>query len=206
MWHMEDVILRLICLGVGYGFGNFLTAEVVARIVEGKSARKIGTGNPGVANIAAQLGVPAGLAVLAGDILKTAAACLICGNAVPRLEHLAVLYAGFGVVLGHDFPLWGRGWGGKGVAVTCTWLILYLPVTGVLCCLAGGALTLGLGYLPLGAVAIALAAVPMAWLQYGTESGLLMGAAALVMVSRHFRGLQRIVKGEERRFFFGREP
>ena len=41
------------------------------------------------------------------------------------------------------------------MAVSCTWLILYLPITGALCCLAGGGAVLLSGYLPLGAVLIA---------------------------------------------------
>ncbi len=58
-----------------------------------------------------------------------------CG---PELGHTALLYGGLGAVLGHNWPIWHKGRGGKGVAVTCAWLMLYLPVTGVLCCLAGG--------------------------------------------------------------------
>ena len=48
------------------------------------------------------------------------------------------------------------------MAVTCAWLMLYLPVTGVLCCLAGGVAVLLTGYLPVGAVLIAALAVPVA--------------------------------------------
>ena len=67
------VFLRLLCLAAGYLFGCFLTAEVVARCTAGESARQIGSGNPGMANIMTHLGKRAGLLVLAGDVLKTAA-------------------------------------------------------------------------------------------------------------------------------------
>lgn len=66
------VFLRLLCLAAGYLFGCFLTAEVVARCTAGESARQIGSGNPGMANIMTHLGKRAGLLVLAGDVLKTA--------------------------------------------------------------------------------------------------------------------------------------
>lgn len=202
MLHMEDIVLRGVCLLIGYGFGNFLTAELVSRAVTGQSAREIGTGNPGMANIMMHVGKGAGLVVLLGDILKTAAACWACWMvASPRIGQAALLYGGLGAVLGHNFPLWGRGWGGKGVTVTCTWLILCLPLTGALCCLAGGALVVYLGYLPLGAVVIPALAVPIAWVQFGRESGLVMLVAALLMLSRHYRGLRRIARGEEPRFF-----
>ena len=50
------LFLRGLCLLAGYLFGGFLTAEVVARCTAGVSARDIGTGNPGMANIATHLG------------------------------------------------------------------------------------------------------------------------------------------------------
>ena len=132
------LFLRGLCLLAGYLFGGFLTAEVVARCTAGVSARDIGTGNPGMANIATHLGKKAGLLVLSGDVIKTAAACWFCHQLAPELGLTALLYGGLGAVLGHNWPIWYKGRGGKGVAVTCAWLMLYLPVTGVLCCLAGG--------------------------------------------------------------------
>lgn len=202
MIHHQALEYRLVCLAVGYGFGSLLTAELVAKLVSGQSARQIGDGNPGMANIMMHLGKAAGLAVLAGDLLKTAAACGVSYFvAAPQIGRAALLYAGLGAILGHNHPLWSRGRGGKGVAVTCAWLVLYLPVTGALCCLGGGLLVLWLGYLPLGAAVIPLAAIPFAWLQYGTEGGLGMTAAAIMMLLRHRQGLGRIRRGEEPRFF-----
>lgn len=87
-----------------------------------------------MANIMTHLGKRAGLLVLAGDVLKTAAACWFCWQLAPELHLTALLYGGFGAVLGHNWPFWNHGHGGKGVAVTCAWLMLYLPVTG--CCAA----------------------------------------------------------------------
>lgn len=156
------LFLRGLCLLAGYLFGGFLTAEVVARCTAGVSARDIGTGNPGMANIATHLGKKAGLLVLSGDVIKTAAACWFCHQLAPELGLTALLYGGLGAVLGHNWPIWYKGRGGKGVAVTCAWLMLYLPVTGVLCCLAGGVAVLLTGYLPVGAVLIAALAVPVA--------------------------------------------
>lgn len=164
--HPDALAARLACILLGYLFGSFLTAEVVARVVSGKSARQLGTGNPGMANIMAQLGKGAGLLTLAGDTLKTVAACGAAYYATaPLIGQASILYAGLGAVLGHNYPAWAGFRGGKGVAVTCVWLVLYLPFWGTLCCIAGGALVLWLGYLPLGAVVIpALAILPACFL------------------------------------------
>ena len=41
--HPDALAARLACILLGYLFGSFLTAEVVARVVSGKSARQLGT-------------------------------------------------------------------------------------------------------------------------------------------------------------------
>ena len=68
-------------------------------------------------------------------------------------------------------------------------------------CLAGGVAVLLTGYLPVGAVLIAALAVPVGWLQYGTEAGAVLALNAVIMVTRHWAGLQRIHRGEELQFF-----
>ena len=196
------ILLRILCLAAGILFGSFLTAEYVARRLTGQSARALGSGNPGMANIMATLGKGPGFAVLAGDVAKTVLACALCRLVLaPQLGHTAILYAGAGAILGHNYSLFHKGRGGKGVAVTCTWLILYLPVTGALCCLAGGLAVLVWGYLPLGAVLIPALAVPVAFVQYGAEGGVIMLLAAAMMLWRHKNGLHRIFSGEEKQFF-----
>ena len=176
-------------------------------ITDGTRDYRNTTGNPGMANIMAQLGKGAGLLTLAGDTLKTVAACGAAYYATaPLIGQASILYAGLGAVLGHNYPAWAGFRGGKGVAVTCVWLVLYLPFWGTLCCIAGGALVLWLGYLPLGAVVIPALAILPAWLSYGPESGILTLALAIIMFSRHYHGLLRIRQGTEPRFFQRRNP
>lgn len=191
---------RLICLLTGYAFGCFLTGELVARRRTGAGADRLGTGNPGMANLAHELGLGWGLLVLLGDVLKTALACLIAwllsGAALGRL---ALLWTCLGAVLGHNFPFWQRFQGGKGVAVTCAGLILYAPLWGTAACLTGLGVTLATDWLPLGAVVIPAVFLPLACLFHGGEAGVLAAALTGLMVSRHYHGLGRILRGEEPR-------
>ena len=80
-------------------------------------------------------------------------------------------------------------------------LILSSPLWGTLACLIGLAVTLLSGWLPLGAVVIPALFVPPAFAFHGREAGLLALILALVMLSRHIRGLGRILRGEEARKF-----
>lgn len=199
---MDHWELAVICTVIGYLCGCFLTAELAARLAEGKSASEIGSGNPGMANIMANLGKKAGFFVLAGDVGKTLIAFgvswLLAGGLLGRETFL---WAGLGVVLGHNFPFWKKFRGGKGVAVTCTWLIFFMPVWGTVSCLAGGAVVLATGYLPLGAVLIPLLGTCFAFFSQGIMAGIFFLLSFLLMLSRHYRGLLRIVRGTEERKF-----
>ena len=81
------------------------------------------------------------------------------------------------------------------MAVTCAALILFSPLWGTAACLSGLAVTLLSGWLPLGAVVIPALFVPPAFLCHGREAGLLALILALIMLSRHIRGLGRILRG-----------
>ena len=190
---------RIFCLLIGYLCGCFLTAEVVTRASTGKSASEIGSGNPGMANVMSNVGKKQGVIVLVGDILKTALAMglsyLLFHGAIGAMS---LHWAGLGAVLGHNFPFWKRFRGGKGVTVTCVWLILGFGGPGIACTLVGALAVFLTGWLPLGAVLIALTAVPMAFATTGVEAGLLACVCCVLMFSRHWHGLRRIARGEER--------
>lgn len=193
---------RMLCLLIGYAFGCFLTGELVARCRTGAGAGQLGSGNPGMANVAHELGLRWGLLVLLGDILKTALADLVCARLFGgRLGWLALLWTCLGAALGHNFPFWRGFRGGKGVAVTCAGLILFSPLWGTAACLTGLGVTVITGWLPLGAVVIPAVFLPLAVLFHGWEAGALAAALTGLMVNRHYHGLGRIARGEEPRKF-----
>lgn len=192
---------RFLCICIGYFSGSILTAELVARKMTGRSARQLGSGNPGMTNIMLHLGKKAGFLVLAGDMAKTLSALFLSFRCFGgQIGRASLLWGGLGTILGHNFSAFSHLKGGKGVAVTCTWLIICMPLWGTLCCLSGGLVCLITGYLPLGAVLIPFLSIIPGFLQ-GKESGFSMTAASLMMFFRHRNGLKRMLYGQEKRFF-----
>lgn len=110
----------LICLGLGYCFGCFSTSYVIGR-ANSIDIRKYGSGNAGTTNTLRTLGMKAGLLTFLGDAIKAIIPILlvylILFPDTPYVKLLA-LYAGLGVVLGHNFPFWLHFKGGKGIAAT----------------------------------------------------------------------------------------
>ncbi|MBR1901297.1 MAG: glycerol-3-phosphate acyltransferase [Lachnospiraceae bacterium] len=197
---------KALCLLIGYLFGCILTAELIVKHKTGKSVSEFGTGNPGMANVMRIFGFRTGAAVLAGDLAKTVAAVLICcvlfgrSSILPSgkpLGQYAVLWAGLGAALGHNWPVWRRMRGGKGVAVTCMTIFLFSPLWGLISDAAGMLVVFRTGYLPLGAVVITTLFTVFAGIFYGAEAAIPAFALALIMLSRHYPGLIRSFKGTE---------
>ena len=113
---------------LGYLAGSFPTADLVSKYATGRSGgvglRAAGSGNPGAVNAATVLGRKWGLAVLAGDMIKGIAACLL--GRVVASDNGAYL-AGTTAVAGHCYPAWS-GFGGGGVATSfATTLVCFPP-------------------------------------------------------------------------------
>lgn len=109
---------RVFCLALGYVFGLFQTGYLYGR-AHGIDIRSQGSGNSGTTNALRVMGKKAGLIVFAGDFFKTLIPCLLVRFFVGDGElytHLLVLYTGFGVTLGHNFPFYLKFKGGKGIA------------------------------------------------------------------------------------------
>ncbi len=190
---------RIISLLIGYLLGNFMTAEFVTRRLTGKPCSELGTtGNPGMANVMANLGFKAGISVLIGDLAKCAAACgisyLLFGESS---GNIVVLYAGIGATLGHDFPVFmNRGKGGKGVAVSCLAIFLFSPLWGLLANIFGMLVTFATKYLCIGGAALpAFYVIPM-FLFYGPEEGFLSLGLALLCLYKHWSVIRKIPTGE----------
>lgn len=111
------IVARIIALLIGYGFGLFQTGYLYGKS-KGIDIRQQGSGNAGTTNSLRVLGWKAGIITFAGDLLKAVFAVLLVklifhgtyGADTKVLE----LYAGFGTVLGHNFPCYLQFRGGKG--------------------------------------------------------------------------------------------
>ena len=112
---------RHICLGIGYVFGLFQTGYIYGRM-HGMDIRKHGSGNAGSTNALRTMGVKAGAITLLGDCFKCVIAVLVVrgifASRCPEILPLLSLYAGFGAVLGHNYPFYLGFKGGKGIAAT----------------------------------------------------------------------------------------
>lgn len=105
----------------GYLFGLLQTGYFYGKM-HGMDIRQHGSGNSGATNALRVMGKKAGLVVFLGDAFKALIPCtlvrvILGGRAdYAGTAYLYMLYLGFGVILGHNFPFYMHFKGGKGIA------------------------------------------------------------------------------------------
>ena len=113
--------MRIISLLIGYGCGLFQTSYIYGRM-KGIDIREKGSGKAGTTRALRTLGKKAGIIVMVGDIVKCILAAVIVwllfGRNHPELDYLLRTWAGFGCIMGHNYPFYMGFRGGKGVACT----------------------------------------------------------------------------------------
>ncbi|HKL99390.1 MAG TPA: glycerol-3-phosphate 1-O-acyltransferase PlsY [Mobilitalea sp.] len=119
----------IICLCMGYLFGCFSTGFLIGKINK-VDIRKYGSGNSGTTNALRTLGAKAGIFTLLGDMFKAIIPILLVRLVFFKNDNFTLLlslYAGLGVVIGHNYPFWLGFKGGKGIAATSGVMVAFDP-------------------------------------------------------------------------------
>lgn len=194
----------LICLFVGYGFGCISTGYIVGKFYH-VDIRDYGSGNIGTTNTMRTLGKKAGAVTYLGDVLKAFIPMFLFRYAVFSQEEYADLlglYAGLGVVLGHNYPFWLHFKGGKGIAVTSGVMAAHDPL-GIPLYIAAFAISVAITkYVSVGSLVIAtIFPLWIAIMDHGKEHFLHTLIVSLVFTAlafyRHKENLIRIRNGNE---------
>lgn len=113
---------RIGCIILGYLIGCIQTAYFVGKCTNNIDIREHGSGNSGATNALRVLGLKAGIITFIGDFLKACIAIYVC-KYIFNWDELTAVYAGIGVITGHNWPFYLKFKGGKGIAATLGTLI-----------------------------------------------------------------------------------
>ncbi len=186
-------LIHVLALFGGYLLGSIPFGLVLTRLAGMGDIRDIGSGNIGATNVLRTGNKPLALATLLLDSGKGAAAALILG----AFDPLAALIGGGAAILGHNFPIWLKFKGGKGVATTLGVLIAVSWPVGLAACATWLLTAVVFRYSSLAAL-VALAASPFyAWWISGPEVAVLAALLAILSIIRHHENVARLLKGEE---------
>jgi glycerol-3-phosphate acyltransferase PlsY len=129
------VLQFVFILAAGYFIGSFPTAYVVVRYKAGVDIRKSGSGNVGARNTFDVTGSKyLGVVVLLLDASKGAIATLL-PFAFPWGSPVLAIVGGMGAIAGHNYPVWLRFHGGRGLATAAGVMLIFGWIYIVLWCL-----------------------------------------------------------------------
>lgn len=164
----------------------------------GVDLRRTGSGNIGATNVLRSAGKGAALMTLLADILKGTAAV-----AAGKIFGLGPLYEGLmglSAIAGHDFSVFLRFRGGKGVATSVGVMLIYAPPAGILTIILWLAAVGVSRYSSLGAlVSFALLPATMVVTGYAGEKLVLSVIISLLLIARHAGNIKRLLNKTERR-------
>lgn len=126
---VNEVLTSIIVFLIGYLFGSIPSAYLVTRIATGKDIRRIGGGNVGGLNVFREVGIGAAAMVAVIDLSKGMAAVAIAYWAL-HLQPVYVFLVGLGAVTGHNWMVWLKFGGGKGMGPMMGALFLIMPIYG----------------------------------------------------------------------------
>jgi len=202
-------MIRILCLIIGYFIGCIQTAYIVGRRKANVDIRELGSGNAGTTNITRVFGLKTGLLVLFMDILKAVIAFLLCGAifAFTGTDKLILgFYAGMGVVLGHNYPVFLKFKGGRGIASSMGVMLCVDWRMALIIAAIGIFLIVMTRFVSLGSI-VMLILFPISELLWhrGAESIVLAFILTALALFRHKGNIQRLLNGTERKFDFAKK-
>ncbi len=188
--------IDLIAAILSYLLGSIPFGLVLTKLTGAGDLRQIGSGNIGATNVlrTGRKGLAAATLILDGG--KGAVAVLIAQH---TQSFEVALIAGLFAVLGHNFPVWLKFKGGKGVATSLGVLLAISWPTGLFACATWLLVAWLFRYSSLAAL-VGLAVAPIyAWWLVGPQEAWLALILAVLIFIRHHANIRRLINGEESR-------
>lgn len=193
-------MFKILCIVIGYFIGCIQSAYFVGKLFGHIDIREHGSGNAGSTNVLRVLGVKAGALTFLADLMKSVLAVVLCRVLFQTQDTVFVtLYAGLGVVLGHNWPVFLKFKGGKGVASTIGLVLalLNLPIIAISYGI-GIATVLLTKYVSVGSILFSISLpILFAIFEYGIEAILLAVVFMLLIIYKHIPNIKRLANGTE---------
>lgn len=182
---------------IAYFIGNFSSAYILGKLYKKKDIRNYGSGNAGATNALRVFGLKIGIIAFIFDILKGFIAVKV-GKSIMGFD--GGLVAGLFVVIGHNWPIFLKFKGGKGIASSLGVMLYLNPSTTIICMIIGFSIIAKTRYVSLGSI-VATGLVPIVGLFMKKPFDLKFFLFTIILASmailRHRSNIRRLLAGEE---------
>ena len=206
-----EVVLRMCGAALaGYLLGSVPFGVLAGRFFGDRDPREYGSGKTGATNVLRTLGRGPAAFVLIGDVLKGVLAVLLArlvlfgGHTDPNLQGAAEAVAGFCAIIGHNYSIFIRFKGGRGVLTGAGAMVVMSPfatLIGFFCAFIPIAIT---RYVSLGSILGATGSVVTEFVLLLTHHDSLphfifILVGGLIVIVSHRDNIDRLLKGTERK-------
>jgi len=193
-------MIRILFSLASYLAGAVPFGMIIARKVADMDITQRGSGNIGATNVARELGLKWGLLTLLLDLLKGFIPVSLFAVFSPN-QDLGLAVIGLSALLGHQFSVFKKFRGGKGVA---TALGVYLALAPLSTLVAVVVFVLTVAVSKFVSLSSLLSACIMPVLFVFTGRGWVLITASILMAGliclKHRENIQRLIRGEERKW------
>ncbi|MBR2452652.1 MAG: glycerol-3-phosphate 1-O-acyltransferase PlsY [Clostridia bacterium] len=203
---MELIFYNLAILIVAYLLGSINTSIIVSKIMIGDDIRNHGSGNAGATNTLRTVGKKGALFVVLGDVLKTVIAIVVARLISPD-NNQATYIAGIGAVLGHNFPVYFKFRGGKGIIVSTVAMLFADSIIGLFVVIISIGIMAASRYVSLGSISGAVLFVVFSIIFHGQTPDFIVFALILAVLAiyMHRGNIKRLLSGTENKLSFGKK-
>ena len=201
-------VYPLFALG-SYLIGSIPFSLLVGRRLRGVDIREYGSGKTGFTNSLRTLGIGPSLVVFLGDLAKGAAPVLVARSLSPHASLQVV--AAVCTVAGHDWPVFAKFKGGRGVTTSLGATTAMVPPVGLALLVLGAVLLYIYRYVSLTSILTTLTGAILVWLlvilgRAPRSYSVWASVAAPLIVILHRDNLERLRNGTEPKIGQGAKP
>jgi len=208
------MFILVLCAILGYLAGSVPFGLVLCYLAGYGDIRKIGSGNIGATNVLRTGNKWLALATVLLDAFKAGIAAYIAYKLVPQfqlnssaehpvfLNELASLIAGTCGILGHNFPIWLKFKGGKGVASSFGFILITQPIVALIAFGVWLIMAFAFRYSSLAALTAAAAVPVIAFFICPPIYAVFYTGIAILVIARHHANIKRLLNGEESKISF----
>ena len=179
---------------IAYLIGSFSPGISFSRGL-GRDIRDEGSKSSGATNAFRVMGVKIGLLTFLGDFLKATIALWI-GRLLAGEQ--GALTAGFYVVIGHNWPVYYRFRGGKGIACSIAVMLWLFPIEALIALLAALLVVIFTKYVSLASLSFLFICAVAVSITHGLiPNGCIVFLLFALALFQHRSNLKRLMKGEE---------
>jgi len=214
------MIARFVAVvAIAYLLGSIPFGLIIGKLKRGVDIREYGSGKTGATNVMRTLGTKLGVLTIVLDVVKAGGAVMLAaviidggsgsftiGGVSVYWQHVAQVVAGLAVVAGHNWPVFAKFKGGRGVTAYFGTLFAICPPAGILGAEVVAITALRSRQMSKGSILGALAAwclmIPLTIAYSLSPIYLAYGLAVVaLLVYQHQDNIKRLRQGTERQLW-----